>query len=244
MLLPMSRPITPLAAKRLKAIEEYSHLGAGFRIALRDLEIRGAGNILGAEQSGHIQTVGYQMYCELLADAVRRLKNEPVEPIPTAVVDLGFATYIPKNYIPINRHRMDVYRKIAIARVDEDLEQIASELADVYGPVPEEVKLLLDLAELRIKASRLDIKSIVASGLDLIFSFAEDHGRKAESLFSAVSGKVRMSDAKTAYLRLAENYFEPRTLMSVLQKILGERRNNKLVSKNSTVLSKKEASYE
>jgi transcription-repair coupling factor (superfamily II helicase) len=229
MLLPASRSITPLAAKRLKAIEEYSHLGAGFRIALRDLEIRGAGNILGTEQSGHIQTVGYQMYCDLLADAVRRLKNEPVEPIPTAVVDLGFATYIPKNYIPVNRHRMDVYRKIAVARADEDLEQIAGELADVYGPVPEEVRLLLDLAQMRIKASRLEIKSIVASGLDLIFSFTEDHGRNAESLFSRVSGKVRISDPKTAYLRLSENYFEPRTLISVLRKILGQGRNSRML---------------
>ena len=220
MLLPMSRPITPLAAKRLKAIEEYSHLGAGFRIALRDLEIRGAGNILGSEQSGHIQTVGYQMYCELLADAVRNLKKEPVEPIPTAVVDLGFGTYIPKNYIPIDRHRMEVYRKIAVARISEDLEQIENELADVYGPAPAEVKLLLDLAELRIKASRLGLKSIVASGLDLIFSFSDDHGGKAESLFAAVAGKVRISDSRTAYVRLAQNYFEPGTLISVLRKIL------------------------
>jgi transcription-repair coupling factor (superfamily II helicase) len=179
-----------------------------------------------------------------LADAVRKLKNEPVEAIPTAVVDLGFATYIPKNYIPINRHRMDVYRRIAVARAGEDLEQIAGELADVYGPVPVEVKLLLDLAELRVKASRLDIKSIVASGLDLIFSFAEDYGPKAKSLFSAVVGKVRISDSKTVYLRLAENYFEPSTLISVLRKILGERRNTKLASKNSAVLCKKETSYE
>ncbi len=220
MLLPMSRPVTPLAAKRLKAIEEYSHLGAGFRIALRDLEIRGAGNILGSEQSGHIQTVGYQMYCELLADAVKRLKKEPVEAIPTAIVDLGFGTYIPKNYIPIDRHRMEVYRKIAVARVNEDLEQIESEVADVYGPAPAEVKLLLDLAELRIKASRLGIKSIVASGLDLIFLFSDDHAGKAESLFAAVSGKVRIPDSRTAYVRLAQNYFEPGTLISVLRKIL------------------------
>jgi len=220
MLLPMSRPITPLAAKRLKAIEEYSHLGAGFRIALRDLEIRGAGNILGSEQSGHIQTVGYQMYCELLAEAVKKLKKEPVEPIPTAVVDLGFGTYIPKNYVPIDRHRMEVYRKIAVARINEDLKQIESELADVYGPAPTEIKLLLDLAELRIKASRLGIKSIVASGLDLIFSFSDDHAGKAESLFATVSGKVRISDPKTVCLRLAENYFEPRTLITVLRKIL------------------------
>jgi len=219
MLLPMSRPITPLAAKRLKAIEEYSHLGAGFRIALRDLEIRGAGNILGPEQSGHIQTVGYQMYCELLAEAVKRLKNEPIEAIPTAVVDLGFAAYIPKNYIPINRHRMDAYRKIAVAKGNEDLKQIEGELADVYGPVPDEVKLLLELAELRIKASKLDIKSIVTCGQDLVFSFAKEPGREAETLFSKVTGKLRMLEAKTAYLRLPANYFEPRTLISVLRKI-------------------------
>ncbi len=224
MLLPTSRPITPLAARRLKAIEEYSHLGAGFRIALRDLEIRGAGNILGAEQSGHIQIVGYQMYCELLAEAVRKLKDEKVEPILTAVVDLGFATFIPKNYIPINRHRMDTYRKIAVARGDEDLEQIKGELTDVYGPMPDEVKLLLDLAELRIKASKCDIKSIVASGQDLIFSFAKDSKTPPDSFFSKVSGKIRISDMRKVYLRLSKNYFEPRTLISVLRKIFGEAR--------------------
>ncbi|OHB82989.1 MAG: transcription-repair coupling factor [Planctomycetes bacterium RBG_19FT_COMBO_48_8] len=222
MLLPMSRTITPLAAKRLKAIEEYSHLGAGFRIALRDLEIRGAGNILGSEQSGHIQTVGYQMYCELLTDAVKKLKNEPVEPIPTAVIDLGFATYIPKNYIPINRHRMDVYRKIAVARTHEDLEQIKSELADVYGSLPDEVGLLLDLAELRIKASRHNIKSIVASGQDLIFSFEKDHSDDEQALFANVSGKVRIPGPKVVYLHLAKNYFETRTLISVLRKMFAK----------------------
>ncbi len=224
MLLPMSRPITPLAARRLKAIEEYSHLGAGFRIALRDLEIRGAGNILGAEQSGHIQTVGYTMYCELLTGAVAKLKDAPTEPFPTAVVDLGFATYIPKNYIPVNRHRMDVYRKIAVAGADSDLEQIQGELADVYGPAPDEVGLLLDIARLRIAASRLDIKSIVASGQDLIFSFTEEAGARAESLLADVSGKLRISKPDTAYLRLTKNYFEPRTLITILRKILREKK--------------------
>jgi len=219
MLLPMNRTITPLASKRLKAIEEYSHLGAGFRIALRDLEIRGAGNILGSEQSGHIQVVGYQMYCELLTDAVKRLKDEPVEPIPTAVVDLGFATYIPKNYVPINRHRMDVYRKIAVARTDDDLEQIKGELADVYGALPDEVGLLLDLAQLRIRASRRNIKSIVASGRDLIFSFEKDHSDNEQALFANVSGKVRIPGPKVVYLHLEKNYFEPRTLISVLRKM-------------------------
>ncbi len=228
MLLPSSRPITPVAARRLKAIEDYSHLGAGFRIALRDLEIRGAGNVLGAEQSGHIQLVGYQMYCDLLAGAVRKLKNEPVEAEPTAVIDLGFATYIPKSYIPSDRYRMDIYRKIAVTKTIEDLKQIKSELADVYGPVPDEVELLLELAGLRIKASKRGIKSIVASGpstslgagKDLIFSFAGESSVKADSLFAKVKGTVRIADPKTAYLRLPQSYFEPKTLMNVLRKIL------------------------
>ncbi|MHC4622878.1 MAG: transcription-repair coupling factor [Planctomycetota bacterium] len=223
MLLPRSRSISPIAARRLKAIEEYSHLGAGFRIALRDLEIRGAGNILGPEQSGHIQLVGYQMYCELLGDAVKRLKNQPVEAIPTAIIDLGFSTYIPKNYIPLDRHRMDIYRKIAVARSDQDLRQIESELDDIYGPAPEEVRLLLEVAELRIKASKLEIKSIVASGADLVFSFRERRRDEVESLLAKAAGKSWTAGGKTAYLRLKESYVEPRTLMSLLQKILNDK---------------------
>ncbi len=219
MLLPASRTITPLAARRLKAIEEYSHLGAGFRIALRDLEIRGAGNILGSEQSGHIQMVGFQMYCQLLADAVKRLKNEPVEPIPAAVIDLGFAAYIPKNYIPSDRHRMEAYRKISIAGKKDDLKQIQSELTDVYGQPPQDVKLLLELAELRIKADKYDIKSIVASGQNLVFSFGSDAGSKTVSLFAKTTGTLSIPDPKTVYLRLAKNYFEPKTLLTLLRKI-------------------------
>jgi transcription-repair coupling factor (superfamily II helicase) len=220
MLLPTSRSITPLAARRLKAIEEYSHLGAGFRIALRDLEIRGAGNILGPEQSGHIQLVGYQMYCELLADAVKRLKNEPVEGLPTANLNLGFTAYIPKNYIPLDRHRMDAYRKIAVAKNPDDLKQIRGELADVYGSLPQEVELLLELTELRIAAAKYNIKSIAVSGHDLIFKFSKEQPRAIESLFANTAGRKWMGDAKTAYLRLAKSYFEPGTLMALLRKFL------------------------
>jgi transcription-repair coupling factor (superfamily II helicase) len=233
MLMPNSRPVSPVAAKRLKAIEEYSHLGAGFRIALRDLEIRGAGNILGAEQSGHIQMVGYQMYCEMLADGVREMKDEKVEPLPTATIDLGVPIYIPKNYIPIDRHRMDTYRKIAVARSPADLKQIEAELADVYGPLPEEVKLLLEIGELRIAAARWGIRSIFvqppATGPfpgtrsptgDLIFSFKQDPGKQVKTLFSTVRGEVRIPDPKTARLRLNASYFEPWTLISLLRKVL------------------------
>jgi transcription-repair coupling factor (superfamily II helicase) len=115
---------------------------------------------------------------------------------------------------------MDAYRKIAVARTGEDLKQLESELADVYGPVPEEAKLLLELAEIRIAASKHDIKSIVASGQDLVFSFDKGADGQVEALLSKTSGKLRIPEPQTAYLRLEKNYFEPRTLMTVLRKML------------------------
>ena len=218
MLLPRSRPITPKAAKRLKAIEEYSQLGAGFRIALRDLEIRGAGNILGSEQSGHINVVGYEMYCRLLGEAVKRLRDEPIEQNVTALVDLGFSTYIPKSYIPSDRQRMDVYRRIAAAKNKHDLEMLREELTDLFGPVGEQVKVLLDMTGLRIKVSECGIRSIVISGPDLVFSFEDDAA--AGDLFARAPGRVSVPDARTVHLRLEKEYFEPVKLMSVLRTIL------------------------
>lgn len=221
MLLPKNRSISPVAAKRLKAIEEYAHLGAGFKIALRDLEIRGAGNILGAEQSGHIQMVGYQMYCMLLAQAVRKLRNEPAEEIPSANIDLGISGYIPKNYIPADRSRMEAYRKIAISKNTDELKEIEAELADVYGPIPNDVKLILELAEFRIEAGKFDIKSIIASGNNLIFSFSKDAKQNAiKKLFADINGKVDIINPMTIYLRLHKSYFEPKTLMIIVRKIL------------------------
>jgi len=221
MLIPKNRPVTPVGAKRLKAIEEYSHLGAGFRIALRDLEIRGAGNILGAEQSGHIQVVGYQMYCDLLAGAVKRLKNEPQEPTPSAVIDLGFSVYIPKNYVPHDKQRMELYRRIWGSRNETDLEQVADEMRDIYGPVPETVEFILTLAGLRIKASKYGIKSIVVSGDKLVFTFDREHRGSEEPVFAGMTDKVRRVQGKRVYIKLHRNYFEERTLLSVLRKMLG-----------------------
>ncbi|MHC4418743.1 MAG: TRCF domain-containing protein, partial [Planctomycetota bacterium] len=139
----------------------------------------------------------------------------------TASLDLGFTTYIPKNYIPTDRHRMDAYRKIAIAKQKEDLKQIESELADVYGPLPEQVNLLLELAELRIAASKKQIRSIVASGPDLVFKFSKEADKSLDSLFAKTAGKARATDPKTVYLRLGKSYFEPKTLINFLRKILG-----------------------
>ncbi len=218
MLLPMTRSITPVAAKRLKAIEEYSELGAGFRIALRDLEIRGAGNILGPEQSGHINTVGYELYCRLLSDAVKRLKNEPVEKQIETVVDLGFETYIPKSYIPADRQRLEVYRRVSAVRIPKDIDRLRAELRDLFGPVPEQVEFLLQLTQVRLYAAGWNIRSIIVQGPDLIFAFPEN--ASGVDLFARYPGTIRIPDPRTVHLRLEKSYFEPKTLLAILRKLL------------------------
>lgn len=222
MLMPTTRSISPIAAKRLKAIEEYSQLGAGFRIALRDLEIRGAGNILGAEQSGHIQLVGYQMYCEMLADAVRQMKGEPMEAMGAAtVIDLGFQAVIPKHYISSDRHRLDVYRRIASARSNDVLGEIAEELGDVYGSLPESVDWLLQLAEIRLAATGYAIRHIGVAGKCVTFAFPDKPRDNVNRLFARVHGTIRIPDPHSLYLELEPNYFEPPTLLRVLRKLFG-----------------------
>ena len=223
-LLPRARTVTPIAVKRLKAIEEYSQLGAGFKIALRDLEIRGAGNILGPEQSGHINTVGYELFCRLLSDAVRRLKKEPVEKDLLTVVDIGFSTYIPRNYIPADSQRMNIYRQIASAKTVEDLGRITEQLADMFGPVCDDVQSLIDIAEIRILAGGYDIRSITVSGKDLVFSFGPEAGKDPAKIFAKSPGIVRIPDPATVHIRLDEKYFQPNTLLAVLRKILCKNR--------------------
>jgi transcription-repair coupling factor (superfamily II helicase) len=217
LLLPERRPLTPVAARRLKAIEEYSELGAGFRIAMRDLEIRGAGNILGAEQSGHISAVGYEMYCQLLDSAVRKLRGEPAEVRPQTHLELGAAGGLPKSYVPSDRQRMEVYRRLAGCRTNEDIAQLEADLADSYGPLPEAARMLVDQAQLRLWASAAAIRTILAQPPDLVFTV--DDIKKFKSLGGRSPGDVRVIDDHTVHLRLPPAYFEPPTLMAMLRKL-------------------------
>ncbi|MFW5652613.1 MAG: transcription-repair coupling factor, partial [Planctomycetota bacterium] len=168
LMLSPDRTMSETATKRLKAIEEYSMLGAGFKIAMRDLEIRGAGNLLGAEQSGHIAVVGYEMYCQLLEQEVKELRSEvDVRPIDTEV-ELGFTGGIPRTWIPADQRRMEAYRRISQARTIEELGKVAHDLIDAYGDPPTATKVLLSIAEIRIRAAHLKIVSIVRHEQDVI----------------------------------------------------------------------------
>ncbi len=159
LLVSSDRVVSEEARQRLSAIREFTELGAGFRVAARDLEIRGAGNLLGAEQSGHIAAVGIDTYMRLLEDAVRELKGEQVRTRASAVVDLPVAMSIPVSYIADANLRMEVYRRVADA---PDRSEILAELEDRFGPVPESVESLVDVARLKALAEDHGVQSVSA----------------------------------------------------------------------------------
>jgi transcription-repair coupling factor (superfamily II helicase) len=160
LLIPSEQELSPIARKRLAAIREFSDLGAGFRIAALDLELRGAGNLLGGQQSGHIDAIGFDLYTQMLERTVQELRGEEVEEETGAQLNLGVDTRIPDDYIADMSQRLRTYKRIASARSDEELRRISEEVADRYGRLPAPVENLFSYARLRREAQRLGIISI------------------------------------------------------------------------------------
>ena len=190
--------LTPNAARRLRAIEEFSDMGAGFAIAMRDLEIRGAGNLLGTQQSGHIAAVGYELYCQLLEAAVRRLKQLPPIVSLDVHINLPGEALFPAEYVPDMRAKIDLYRRLVqVASIDQ-LSEFRQELLDRFGVPPAPVERLLELAELRIDAAIWQISAIYIEGEYLVLRY-ENRGR-IEQLARLSGGRLRIVDKKNAYL--------------------------------------------
>ena len=170
---PPDRAITEGAQKRLRVIEEFTDLGSGFKIALRDLEIRGAGNILGAEQHGHIVTVGYELYCRLLEEAVMALRGEKVEETMETRINLPVEAYLPDNYVPDSRQKVSIYKKIAGLKDRDALNELREELKDRYGAIPEPAEMLLEVANIKQLSQHLGITTIVAGKEQVKVTFDE-----------------------------------------------------------------------
>ena len=164
--------LSEIASKRLTAIKEYVEFGSGFKIAMRDLEIRGAGNLLGPEQSGYMMSVGYDMYLQLLEDAVLEEKGEGKKVAAECSADLTVNANIPERYVPSAEQRMDLYRRIAAVRGPEDASDLMDELMDRYGDIPQSVHTLLDVALLRAAASKAGISDISQRGDAVKFTVA------------------------------------------------------------------------
>jgi transcription-repair coupling factor (superfamily II helicase) len=238
LLLDGERQITPTAAKRLKAIEEFTELGAGFKIAMRDLEIRGAGNILGTQQSGHIAAVGYELYCQLLENAVRSLKSMPVKTHLDVTVDLPWPAVLPRDYVPGQKLKIEVYRRLARVRREDRLTEFRAELRDRFGPIPPPVEWLVRLAELRLLANRWQIATIHLEArhlemppsqheplplkptgpVDVVLGYRDR--RKVERLANRSEGRLRIADAATAYFRLDPEEYQPLVLYQALKHLL------------------------
>jgi transcription-repair coupling factor (superfamily II helicase) len=202
LLLESDRPVTPNAVRRLKAIEEFTELGAGFKIALRDLEIRGAGNILGPEQSGHIEAVGYELYCSLLESAVRALTRQPEKPLFDCSIELAWRAYLPRDYVPGPRLKVELYRRLGRLRSLEQLVNFRQELVDRFGPLPNPAENLMREAELRILAGRWQLDRIHVEEEYAVLTYRNI--RRIEALARLRPGKVRIVDEKTAYVPLGE----------------------------------------
>ena len=163
-LYPADKPLTQTAHERLTTMASHTDLGAGMSIAMRDLELRGAGNLLGGEQSGHIADVGFDMYLRLVGEAVAQYRGEDTTPEPALRIELPVDAHLPDEYVPSERLRLEMYKQIAEIRSPEDVEAVRSELVDRYGELPPPVEQLLGVAVLRNRARELGVVDIVAQG--------------------------------------------------------------------------------
>ena len=199
LLVPDDRPVNPDALKRLRALIEFSNLGAGFQIAMRDLEIRGAGNILGAAQSGHIALVGYDTYCRLLEKAVRKQKHEVyTEPVHVEV-DFAVEAFVPEDYVSGEARKVELYRKVSQALSGDEIDELAEELRDRYGPLPEQLERLLRVQKLRVFCADHGVEYLGRDGEHLLLR----GGDAMKSLLTDCTARVVILDAKTAAVSLA-----------------------------------------
>ncbi len=196
LLVPPHSSLSPEARRRLRAIEEFTELGSGFKLALRDMEIRGAGNILGPEQHRFLYTVGFDMYCRLLEEAVRELKGEQVEKPIEPKVEIIANAFIPDSYISEPAQKVAIYQKLAEARKTLDVLAILEELRDRYGPPPLESISLLEIVQIKILARELqaDYVSIADHCLSVVFPAERNFSKKdIRSLVEKLAGKIEFS---------------------------------------------------
>ena len=182
-----------IAEKRLAAIREFTDLGSGFKIAMRDLEIRGAGNLLGAEQHGHMEAVGYDLYCKMLNEAVKHLKGELEEETYTTTIDLNVDAFIPDSYISNEYQKLDIYKRIAAIESEEEREDMIEELVDRFGDIPKKVETLLLAASLKALAHSVYVTAVEQKGESCTFFMYEKakvHPERIPGLLSDFAGDL------------------------------------------------------
>ena len=224
-----SKVLTEIAQKRLSAIREFTEFGSGFKIAMRDLEIRGAGNILGGEQHGHMESVGYDLYLKLLGEAVRREKGEEVQSADEeCVVDMQVNAHIPEKYISSLNQRLEMYRRIADIRTFEDSADVVDELIDRFGDPPAAVKGLIDVALLRNLAGSLGITEVKQQNDHLLLYKSKIDMAQMARLTGAMKGRVLLSAGSRPYISVKiPSALEPLTVLEDTLKLMQEPNSDK-----------------
>jgi len=220
LLIPAEQELSPIARRRLAAIREFSDLGAGFRIAALDLELRGAGNLLGGEQSGHMDALGFDLYTQMLERTVAELRGEQIEDEPTASINLGVDMAIPDSYIADMGQRLRTYKRVSSARDEEALAGIRAETEDRYGRIPEPVEDLFDYARLRQASELVGVVSIDRTREGIAIKLAEKARVAPEKLMELVGARAGASFAPSGVLRLELSQEEKDEILSVARRML------------------------
>jgi transcription-repair coupling factor (superfamily II helicase) len=217
--------MTEKARKRVRAIEEFTELGSGLHLAMRDLEIRGAGNILGSQQHGFIEEVGFDLYCRLLEEAVAELgKSTPHSERPDLKIQTDLDLFIPQSYVDDPNLRMELYRTVSEITDSEKLDSFAEELKDRFGPYPEEVENLLNLAASRILALKLGAERMIYKGGQLFVEFPREREferAEIEGWRGRIAGKMEFSSSDGLKMRMKLGDSSGASLKNALQSLVG-----------------------
>ena len=194
--------LSEIADKRLKAMKEFTEFGSGFKIAMRDLEIRGAGSILGEMQHGHMDEVGYDMYCRLLDEVVKEMKGIEIKEEKDIQIDLNVSSFIPDDYISDSNQKIEIYQNIALCKTDEDVENITDEMIDRFGEMPKEAENLLQIARIKNLCRNINITKISQKQDQIVFSFDAEYFKMewVDVLLKNYRNQIKFSPAKDPYI--------------------------------------------
>ena len=224
LLVPPDTSLSEIARKRLSAMKEFSELGAGFRIAALDLELRGAGNMLGRQQHGHIEAIGFDMYCQMLERAVSKLKGEEVAPELRTTLSLGLDVRIPENYIPSENLRLRTYKRISSIATDEEKQDVHRELTDRFGAPPTSVENLLEYAVLKSMCERLRISAVERQGNRVAIRFHPETPLDPAALVKVVRSRkgIKLDPSGVLWLETTRGEPVPSALRNVLLGLQGQ----------------------
>jgi transcription-repair coupling factor (superfamily II helicase) len=222
LLLPAEVELTPVARRRLAALKEFSDLGAGFKIAALDLELRGAGNMLGGEQSGHIEAVGFELYTQMLERAVREMKGEAAPEEAETQLNLGLNIRIPADYVPEENQRLQMYKRVARVETEPQLTDVAAEMQDRYGPAPAAVRNLLDYASLKLLCIKVGVNAIERKRDNVTLKFQQNAAVDPEQLARFVSAQRGAQFTPDGMLKFGLKATAAEEVLRSLRSILGQ----------------------